>query len=230
MEEFYEVLSKCALFENIKENEYRGLLSCINSYIKSFKSDEYVFFADNEINYVGIMLSGSIEIIKEDYAGSRHIMDFLGPSDIFGEGIACTKKHISPVTVKTKQDSKILFIPFDKIIKTCSNSCGFHIQLIKNMMMLLGEKNYNMNRKMELLMLKGMREKLATYLLNESYKQGSLTFQIHPNRNELAEYLNVSRTSMCRELATMKDLGMLDYYQNSFKILSLDALKDCLSK
>jgi CRP-like cAMP-binding protein len=98
------------------------------------------------------------------------------------------------------------------------------------MMMLLGEKNYSMNRKMELLMLKGMREKLATYFLNESYRHKSLTFQIQPNRNELAEYLNVSRTSMCRELATMKDLGMIDYYQNSFKILSLDALKNCLSK
>lgn len=230
MEEFYAILSNCSLFENIKETEYRALLSCINSYIKNFKSDEYVFFAGNEINYIGIMLSGSVEIIKEDYAGSRHILDFLEPSDIFGEGIACTKKHIAPVTVRTKQESKILFIPFEKIINTCSNSCGFHLQLIKNMMMLLGEKNYNMNGKMELLMLKGMREKLATYLLNEYYRQGSLTFQIRPNRNELAEYLNVARTSMCRELANMKEHGMLDYYQNTFKILSLEALKDCLTK
>lgn len=230
MDDLYPILSKCALFENIKENEYKGLLGCINSYVKNFKNDEYVIFSGNEINYVGIVLSGSIEIIKEDYAGSRHILDFLGPSDIFAEGIACTKQHISPVTVRTKQDSKILFIPFDRIIKTCSNSCGFHIQLIKNMMMLLGEKNYNMNRKMELLMLKGMREKLATFLLNESYKRQSQTFQIQLNRNELAEYLNVSRTSMCRELATMKDLGMIDFYQNSFKILSLDTLKECLAK
>jgi CRP-like cAMP-binding protein len=229
-EEYYCVLSKCSLFETIKETEYRALLSCINSYIKTYEGDEYVFLAGNEINYVGIMLSGSVEIIKEDCAGSRHILDFLGPSDIFGESIACTKKQLAPVTVRTKQASKILFIPFDKIIKTCSNSCGFHLQLIKNMMMLLGEKNYNMNGKMEILMLKGMREKLATYLLNESFKQGSLTFQIQPNRNELAEYLNVARTSMCRELATMKELGMIDYYQNSFKILSLEAMKDCLTK
>lgn len=230
MEDYLEILSTCPLFENIKEDEYKPLLSCINSHKKLFNSDEYVFFAGNTINYVGIVLSGSVEVIKEDLAGSRHIMDFLGPSDIFAEGIACTKKHIAPVTVRTKEVSQILFIPFDRIIKTCNNSCAFHIQLIKNMMMILGEKNYNMNRKMELLMLKGMREKLATYLLRESLKNNSLTFQIVPNRNELAEYLNVSRTSMCRELAEMKEEGILDYYQKSFKILSRDALKNCLIK
>ena len=198
------------------------------SYKINYVSDAYIFFTGSEINYVGIVLTGSLEILKEDLAGSKHILDFLGPSDIFAEGIACTKRHLSPVTVRTKEPSSVLFIPFEKIIKTCSNSCNFHIQLIKNMMMLLGEKNYTMNQKMELLILKGMREKLASYLLLESNKHKSLTFQIVPNRNELAEYLNVSRTSMCRELARMKDLGILDYYQHSFKILSVEKLKDCL--
>ena len=228
LEDTYQIIGNCPLFENIKTEELKTLLSCMNSYKKNYESDEYIFFTGSEINYVGIVLSGSLEILKEDLAGSRHILDFLGPSDIFAEGIACTKKHVSPVTVRTKESSSVLFIPFEKIIKTCSNSCNFHIQLIKNMMMLLGEKNYTMNQKMELLILKGMREKLASYLLLESNKHKSLTFQIVPNRNELAEYLNVSRTSMCRELARMKDLGILDYYQHSFKILSVDKLKDCL--
>ena len=94
--------------------------------------------------------------------------------------------------------------------------------------MLLGEKNRILNRKIELLALKGMREKLATYLLYEADKQNSQSFTIIPNRNELAEYLNVSRSSMCRELGRMKELGMIDYYQNSFKILSKEALTKCL--
>ena len=96
------------------------------------------------------------------------------------------------------------------------------------MMMILGQKNYNLNTKIELLTLKGMREKIAAYLLTESKNSNSMNFQIVPNRNELAQYLNVSRTSMCRELALMKEQNMLDYYQNSFKILSIDALKECL--
>lgn len=228
MEQFSTILAKCPLFTNINDNEYKILLSCINSYTKDFQNDEYILFAGDKINSIGIVLSGSIEIIKENLAGARNIIDFLGPSDIFAEGIVCTSERISPVTIRVKEDSKILFIPYERIIRTCSNSCNFHAQLTKNLIMLLGEKNFSLNHKIALLFLKGMREKLAAYLLNESQKQNSLSFQIIPNRNQLAEYLNVSRTSMCRELSRMKELKILDYYQNSFKILSLNALKECL--
>ena len=95
-------------------------------------------------------------------------------------------------------------------------------------MLILGEKNHILNQKIELLTLKGMREKLATYLLLESKKQHSLTFQIVPNRNELANFLNVARTSMCRELARMKEEGLIDYYQNSFQILAKESLSETL--
>ncbi len=228
MEVLYSVLSRCPLFNHIKEADYNGLLACVNSNTRKFRSGEYVFLSGDTISHLGIIISGSVEIIKENPAGARHIMDFLGPANIFAEGVVCTAARISPVTVRVKEDSTILFIPFERISRTCSTGCSFHFQLIENMMMLLGEKNFNLNYKIEMLMLKGMREKLATYLLNESKKQNSKTFQIIPNRNELAEYLNVSRTSMCRELAKMKEQGILDYYLNSFKILSMEKLKDCL--
>lgn len=228
MNDYIDILIKCALFKNIKEQDLEHLLQCLNAYTKNYKSDEYVFFVGNEVKYIGVILSGTIEIIKENQAGSVHIMAFLGPSHIFAEGIVCTAARISPVTIRVKEDSKILFIPYERITRSCGNSCNFHIQLIQNMMMILGEKNFNLNTKIELLTLKGMREKISSFLLNESSIHNSLTFQIIPNRNELAEYLNVSRTSMCRELAKMKEEKILDYYQNSFKLMNVDALKECL--
>ena len=97
------------------------------------------------------------------------------------------------------------------------------------MMLLLGEKNYHLNMKMDLLLLKGMREKIVTYLLLEAHTQQSTSFTVHLNRNQLADYLNVSRTSMCRELGRMKDEGLIDYYQNSFKILDEKRLHEALN-
>jgi CRP/FNR family transcriptional regulator, dissimilatory nitrate respiration regulator len=229
MKEYSDVLLKCPLFKNVTENELMGLLQCLNSHVKPYESNEYIFFAGNKVDFIEIILSGAVEIIKENPAGNKHIIAFLGPSHIFAEGIVCTTSRISPVTVRVKEPTKILCIPYERITKTCGQACSYHIQLVNNIMSILGEKNFNLNSKIELLTIKGMREKLATYLLNESQFYNSLTFQIIPNRNELAEYLNVSRPSMCRELARMKDLKILDYYQNSFKILSLDALKNCLN-
>jgi CRP-like cAMP-binding protein len=203
-------------------------MKCLDAQVKSYRAEEYVFFSGDEINFVGIVLSGVVEIMKENLAGNKHIVAFLSASDMFAEGIVCTARRISPVTVQVREDAKILFIPYERVIKSCGNVCSFHISLIQNMMVVLGEKNVNLNRKLELLMLKGMREKIASYLINESGERGSSMFQIILNRTELADYLNVSRTSMCRELARMKEEGLIDYYGNSFKIMNKKLLAECL--
>ncbi len=228
MEQYYPIIKNCALFRNIGENAFGSLMSCLDAQIRSFREDEYIFFAGDEINSVGIVLGGVIEVMKENLAGNKHILAFLGPADMFAEGIVCTVRRISPVTVRVKEDAKILFIPYERVIKSCGNSCNFHISLIQNMMIVLGEKNVNLNRKLELLTLKGMREKIASYLMNEAGVRDSNMFQIMLNRTELADFLNVSRTSMCRELARMKDEGLIDYYGNSFKIVNKALLAQCL--
>ena len=53
-------------------------------------------------------------------------------------------------------------------------------------------------------------------------------FKIPLKRNELAEYLNVSRPSLSRELVNMQDEGLIEFHRNSFKILDLTALKDAI--
>ena len=228
MEEYYPVLKSCALFRTIGEQEFGQLMECMGAQVRSFKAEEYIFFAGDEVGSVGIVLSGIVEVMKESLAGNKHIVAFLGPADMFGEGIVCTVKRMSPVTVKVKENAKILLIPYERIIKSCGNTCVFHISLIQNMMMVLGEKNVNLNRKLELLTLKGMREKIASYLLNEANERASKMFQIMLNRTELADYLNVSRTSMCRELARMKEEGLIDFYGNSFKLINQEMLAQCL--
>lgn len=228
MENYAPILKNCALFRRMSEKETEQLVKCLDAQIRHYKEEDYIFFAGDEINMVGIVLSGMIEIMKENLAGDKHILAFLGPADMFAEGIVCTVRRISPVTVRVKEDANILFIPYERIVKSCGNSCEYHISLIQNMMIVLGEKNVNLNRKLELLTLKGMREKIALFLLNEAGERGSSMFQILLNRTELADYLNVSRTSMCRELARMKEEGMIDFYGNSFKIINRELLARCL--
>jgi CRP-like cAMP-binding protein len=205
-------------------------MDCLGAQVKSYEAGEYIFLAGDEVNHVGIVLSGTVEIMKENLAGNKHIVALLGQADMFAEGVVCTIRRISPVTAQVREDAKILFIPYERIIKSCGNSCVFHISLIQNMMVVLGEKNVNLNRKLELLTLKGMRERIASFLLNEHKERSSNMFQIMLNRTELADYLNVSRTSMCRELARMKDENIIDFYGNSFKLINKDALAKCLEQ
>ena len=228
MEQYYPILKKCTLFRGIEDRNYKHLIDCLNAQIKSFDEEEFIFLSGDEINQVGIVLSGRIEILKENLAGNRHIIAILEPSHMFAEGIVCTASRLAPVTVQAKQPSLIMQIPYERVIRSCGMSCTYHFGLIQNMMVVLGEKNVNLNWKLELLTLKGMREKLASYLIKTSHENGSNIFQIPLNRSELADFLNVSRTSMCRELTRMKDDGLIDLYGRSFKILNKERLAQSL--
>ncbi len=228
MEKYIAVLKKCILFRDIAEEDLGSLLICLGARVRTCMEEEYVFLAGNVVNYIGIVLSGRVDIVKESPAGSRHILAYALPSQIFAEGIVCTHNRISPVTVQAKEPAEILLLPYEKIIKACGKSCEFHFDLIQNMMLILGEKNLNLNRKLEILTLKGMRERIASYLINECTERGKTTFLITLNRTEMADYLNVSRTSMCRELARMKEEGLIDYYGSSFRVLDRQRLAECL--
>jgi CRP-like cAMP-binding protein len=228
LEQYYPILNRCALFRGIEEGNYKHLLDCLEAKVKKFDEEEYIFFAGDTISQVCIVLSGRVEILKESLAGNKHIIAILDAPHLFAEGIVCTASRMSPVTAQVKEASKIMLIPYERIIRSCGKSCTYHYGLIQNMMMVLGEKNVNLNWKLELLTLKGMREKLASYLIKASLENGSNTFQIPLNRTELSEFLNVSRTSMCRELTRMKDDGLIDLYGRSFRILDQERLARCL--
>ncbi len=230
MQRFLPILKKCTLFSNLTDDDILHIAQCMRLSVRSYPADSYLFLVNDTVDSVGVVLDGEVEIAKESIIGGRHIIAILQSADIFGEGIVCTSNRQSPVIVRTRTITNICYLPFERLLRTCSNSCSFHTQLIYNMMLILGEKNLHLNRKLELLTLKGMREKIATYLLMIYQQSGTLQIELPFNRNELAEYLNVSRTSMCRELRYMKEDGLIDYHMNHIKILDLDALMECLEE
>lgn len=223
------VLQQSSLFEKIEKESIGHLLNCLGIQVKSYEEQHIIIELESCVNEIGVVIEGEVEIVKENRLGDRMIVGILGEGQIFGEGIVCTKKRLSPVTVRTKTKAKIAVVPYEKIIMTCGERCSFHKQLIQNMLYVLGEKNYHLNQKIDYLILKGMREKLALYLLEQSYREGKSSFSIGLNRNDLAEYLNVSRSSMSRELSRMKEEGLIDYYKNSFKIIDEARLKAYLA-
>lgn len=228
MQTYLPMLRHCALFQSMSEEDILHIAHCMDLTPRTYRPDSYLFLLGDIVNSVGIILDGEVEIVKESITGGRHIIAILTTSDLFGEGIVCTSTRRSPVIARTRTSATICFLPFERLLSTCGRACGFHTRLIHNMMLILGEKNLLLNRKIDLLTLKGMREKLATYLITYSNQVHATKFYLPFNRNDLAEFLNVSRTSMCRELGRMKEEGLIDYHRNEVRLLDLNALIQCL--
>lgn len=221
-------LKKCELFEDMTGEQINSILTCLKPKINYYQKGEHVAIAGEYFEGIGVILKGEVMISKENAAGNRVILAKLQAEHLFGEMVAFSNMKVWPASVYVVEDSTIMFIEPGKIIRSCEQACISHTSLIMNMLKMISKRALILNRKVEYLAIKSMREKISTYLLEQYRRTGKTTFMIDLNRNELADFLNVSRPSMSREIAKMKDEGIIDYYKSSFKIINLDLLKSCI--
>ena len=218
MEEILKTV-QTPLFAGIAPNDRKTMLGCIGYYVSTFRKGDIVAFENEKIRNVGVVLSGAVDMIKEDLWGNKTLLVRARQNDLFGETFACGSDKLSVVTFVVSEDAKILFIPFDRAMRSCTNACEFHHQLTDNMVRIIADKNRDLMRKIEVVSKRTTREKLLTYLSIQAQLQGTRYFEIPLGRIELAEYLCVDRSAMTRELAKMKDEGLIDFDRNCFRML-----------
>ena len=66
---------------------------------------------------------------------------------------------------------------------------------------------------------KTVRGRVLTYLSEVSVQEGSTTFQIPFNRQQMADYLNLDRSALSKELGKMQKEGLLIFCRNTFTLL-----------
>jgi CRP-like cAMP-binding protein len=160
-----------------------------------------------------------VQVIRIDYYGNRSILSEMGPSDIFGEAFACAETPSIPVTVIANEPCDVMLIECGHILHTCENNCGFHQQLIYNLMKDLAMKTLLFHQKIEITSKRSTREKLMTYLTMQAQKAGSSAFEISFDRQELADYLEVDRSGLSAEIGKLRREGILENEKNYFHLL-----------
>ena len=203
----------------MEESEISSVLECLGSRSQTYPKGDFIFLAGVSVSAVGILLSGEAQIIKENILGDSMIIGSLETGDIFGETFACLGNSAIPVTVIAKELCEVLFIDVSRIVRTCKSACSFHQQMITNLLWIISEKNALLNQKMSYITHKTIRSRLEAYFLDMIEYHKSYEFVIQFNRNELADYLCIDRSAMCRELSNMKSDGIIDYSGKNIKWL-----------
>ena len=207
------------LFEGIKPEERTGMLGCIGYRVSNYRKGDIIAFEEQNIRQVGILLSGSVDMIKEDVWGNKVLVARMGKNEMFGETFAWGKNKLSAVTFVVSENAKIMMIPLDRVMHSCTRSCSFHHQLVENMVHIIADKNRELIRKIEVISKRTIREKLLAYLSSQAQMHSSRYFEIPLGRTELADYLCVDRSALTRELAKMRDDGLIDFDKNCFRLL-----------
>lgn len=204
---------------NIAEEDLLRMLSCLGARVEYFDKKYTVFSEGSPAKYLGIVLSGSVQVVQVDFDGNRSILGEMNPSEVFAEAFACAEVSALPVSVIINEPGEIMLIECSHVLHTCSNHCGFHQQLIFNLMKDLAVKTIFFHQRMEITSKRTTREKILAYLHTQAKKTSSLSFEIPFDRQELADFLEVDRSGLSSEIGKLKREGIIEAEKNRFTLL-----------
>lgn len=219
MKEFYPILQQCPLFDGIRMDELAAMLVCLGSKKISVKKGQTIFREGDPATHVGIVLTGAVQLIREDYYGNRSIVAHIDSAQLFGETYACAGVSALPISVVADEDCEALLIDCRRITMSCTNACAFHSRVIFNLLRLVATKNLVFDQKIQVTSKRTTREKLMTYLMNQTKLQGSSSFSVPYDRQELADYLEVDRSGLSAEISKLRREGILECEKNHFTLL-----------
>lgn len=219
MDEFIGELNQMDLFLNIKPEEIKGLLVCLCARRVNFAKGDCIIEEGNRVYDFGIILSGHGRAVKWDPSGREIIISLLEKGSETGVMLAASPDNKSPVTVQAQDDVSVMQIPVERVLTRCKKACPRHDRLLRNFIGIIAEKGLILHERIDCLLRSSIREKILAYLWKVSRERQNRTFCIPMDRNSMAEYLNVERSALSRELSCMKRDGIIDYHKNMFQLL-----------
>lgn len=215
---YLTLLAKNVLFSGINPADFKALFGCLDARVTAAAKGSFVVTAGDKVEHIGIVLDGRLQIVRENYEGDRDLLAVLLPGELFAETLCCAGVDESPVSVIADSDAHVLLLAYQRMLRNCSNACPFHNRLLANMLQVIAKKNLYLQKRMEIIGMKTLRERVLGYLQSVGGKQKQ-DFAIPFNREQLSEYLCVDRSALSRELSRMKAEGLIDYWKNRFRLL-----------
>lgn len=194
------------------------MLSCGGIRQKTYSKETVVFHAGDQTSQFGILLSGKIHIESGDLWGNRVILHQIEPGQAFAESYAFCNAPMM-VDVAAVEDSTVLFLDLSVLLSDENQGKTWYVPMLKNLLLLCAGKNLVWSGRVFCLSAKGVRARVMTYLSSEAVKRGSKTITIPFDRQQMADYLNVERSALSKELGRMQKEGILTFHKNQFSLL-----------
>ena len=212
------LLANTALFRGASPQEAEAMLNCLGAAERGYTKGEQIYHSGDYVSDLGMVLSGSVLIQTDDLCGNTTVLDRIGPGQIFAETYACVPGEPLMVDVVAAEGTQVLFLNVERVLRVCSHTCAHHSKLIRNLLLLSAQKNLNLSRKIFYTSSKTIRGRLLSYLSYQARRNGTPSFTIPFNRQQLADYLNVERSALSNELSKMQRDGLLVVEKNHFTL------------
>ncbi|MGM9881939.1 MAG: Crp/Fnr family transcriptional regulator [Bacilli bacterium] len=204
------------LFNSISELDKAKILSDLEVQTLFFKKNKIILSNIREENIIGVVIDGYLQIVKNNYNGTKTIIEDLKRNSIFTTKASFISNN--EYNVITKEDSKIMLIDFENVLNYVKNTNYFTI-FLKNLLKIMSDKNEESNERVQILSNSSIRNKLLSYFKIMSKRNKSKIIYLPFNFTDLADYLAINRSAMTRELKLLREEGFIEINNKKIKLL-----------
>lgn len=222
-EKYGKIMEASVMFKGFGAHETEKAMDWLEADVAEYKKNDLIHPAYREMKAFGMVLSGVVQACMDDVEGNRIIMAEVVAGNTFGESLCFLEVKDSPVYVYASEAAEVLWISLKKLFGTSDDEFAGILQ--KRFTAMLASRTLTMNNRIQVLSRISIRDKLLTYFNQMSQAAGSLIFQVPINREDMATYMGTNRSALSRELAKMKQEGLIDYYKNTFRLFVGDVEK-----
>ena len=204
-------------FEKISKNNIDKLLKMLEAHTIVFKKDAIISKSIIDKKTIGIITKGYIQVMRNSYDGNDIVVEEFEEDDIIASSISYVES--SEYQLISKEESYIILFDEDTLMNIEDTSKTYYNQFIKNLFLILNEKNKIKNERLQIITKKSIRDKLLEYFHINRKKTGSNNIYLPYNYTALSDYLGVNRSALMRELKNLKDEGFIESKGHKIKLL-----------
>ena len=222
----YTVLEQSALFSGIPAKELCNDLNTVPHHIQRYDKGETIFHLMENASRIGIVLEGNVQAQKPFPNGSQINVSVRKAGELIGASAAFSRSQKYPCDVVALESATIMFFQREDILLLLQKD----LRIMKNFMTELATASYMLQQRLELMSYSGIAQKAAFYLLIQARQSGKNEIEIPGSVSNWAMVMNVSRSSLHRELKKLEADGLIAYAPPVIEIHDFDALQNVLSK
>ena len=209
------LIRKITLLNSLSDKDILTSLKNGKFKIVSYKKNSVIHFDGELCSKLEIILSGKVVVDRIDESGNLLTISEFYSNDILGGNLLFSKNPYYPMTISTQLPTEILEIDREMLFELfCYNP-----RFLQNYLELISDHAFILGDKIKHYVNKTIRESIMNYLNYESKKQNSNQIKLNITKKALAEKIGIQRTSLSRELAKMREDGLIIFDRDSITLL-----------
>ncbi len=190
------------------------LLINLDGQIKQYEKNTIICNEGDKCNNIYLLIEGEVKIYTYSYEENLYLIKSIKEKDVFAIQLVFATNNKFLGNIITSKKSKIKIISKNTFIKACIKDTELLTQYLNH-----SADNYlKLQNRLKVLSQKSIREKILFLLEQKTEHKNSNKIYIK-SKNELAEYLNIPRPSLSRELIKLQNENIIQFDKHYITLL-----------